>query len=40
MDFGYILEQEIMKVANRMSYVGDGEGGIKVMSMFWAEVNV
>lgn len=40
MDFGYISEQEIKKVANRMNYVGEGEGGIKVMSIFWTEVNV
>lgn len=34
MDFGYILEQEIMRVANRLNYLGGWRWGIKVVSMF------
>ena len=40
MDFGYISEQEIMRDTNRTNYAGERKGGIKVMSMFLAEVNI
>lgn len=36
MDFGYILEQEIMRFATKLNYVDEEEEGIKVMFMFWA----